>query len=114
MKRLRFPAVLALAAALVALAPLGAQNAPKRPIALPDILSFRAMGITSLAPNGQWFSYRLSPLQGDSEVILKSTSGTTEMKFPVGEGGGGAATFSADSQWAYVTTAPTRTEASRS
>jgi dipeptidyl aminopeptidase/acylaminoacyl peptidase len=111
MKRLRLSAVLALAAALVALAPLGAQNAAKRAIALPDILSFRAMGITSLSPNGQWFSYRLSPLQGDSEVILKSTAGATEMKFPVGEGGGGAVTFSADSQWAYLTTSPTRREA---
>jgi hypothetical protein len=111
MKRLRLSAVLALAAALVALAPLGAQNAAKRAIALPDILSFRAMGITSLSPNGQWFSYRLSPLQGDSEVILKSTAGATEMKFPVGEGGGGAVAFSADSQWAYLTTSPTRREA---
>jgi hypothetical protein len=81
MKRVRIAMVLALTAALVALAPLsgptlGAQNAAKRPMALDDILSFRAIGATSLAPNGQWFSYRLAPLQGDAETVVRSTSGS--------------------------------------
>ena len=114
MKRLRLSAVLALAAALVAFAPisdLGAQNAPKKPIALGDILSFRAIGGTALSTNGQWFSYRMSPLEGDSEVVIRSTSGTQEWKFPVGEGAGGAATFSTDSQWAAITIAPNRRDA---
>jgi dipeptidyl aminopeptidase/acylaminoacyl peptidase len=116
MKRLRLTAVLALAAALVAFVPLGAQNAPagsqaRRPISLSDILAFRAMGAMSLSPNGQWISYRLSPLQGDSEVILKATRGTQEWKFQAGEGGGGAAVFSDDSAWAAITIAPTRSQA---
>ena len=111
MKRLRLNLVLALTAALVVFAPLGAQNAPKKPIALEDILSFRAIGVTSLSANGQWYSYRLAPLQGDSDVVIKSTSGAQEMKFDVGETGGGAATFSGDSAWAGITIAPKRTEA---
>ncbi len=74
MKRMRLSAVLALAAAVALLAPLGAQNAAKKPIALEDILSFRAIGATSLSTDGQWYSYRLSPLQGDSDVVIKSTS----------------------------------------
>ena len=113
MKRLRLTLVLAMTAALVAFAPLtqlDAQNAAKRAIELDDILSFRAIAGSSLSPNGQWYSYRLAPLQGDSEAIIKSTSGTSEWKFPLGEGGG-AATFSADSQWAMLTIAPTRAQA---
>jgi dipeptidyl aminopeptidase/acylaminoacyl peptidase len=111
MKSLRLKTMLAIAAAIIAFAPLGAQNAPKKPLQLQDILSFRAIGITSLSSNGQWYSYRLAPLQGDSEVVIKSTSGTSEWKFPVGEAGGGAATFSADATWAGITIAPKRTEA---
>ena len=60
------------------------------PFDLEDILAFRAIGLTQLSPNGQWLAYRLSPLEGDSEVILRATSGDKEMKFPVGEGGGAA------------------------
>jgi len=111
MKRMRIAAILVAAVAVATLAPLAAQNAPKRAIELDDILAFRAMGATALAPNGQWYAYRLSPLQGDSEVVLRATSGDREMKFPVGEGGGGAATFSSDSAWATVTISPTRREA---
>src|SRR5262245_48975495 len=111
MKRFRLTPVLALSAALLAFVPIAAQNAAKKAIELQDILSFRAIGITSLSSNGQWYSYRLSPLQGDSDVVIKSTSGTSEYKFAVGEAGGGAATFSTDSAWAGVTIAPKRTEA---
>ena len=111
MKRLRSTAVLALLVALVGLAPLGAQNTPKRAIDLEDILAIRAIGITQLSLNGQWLAYRLSPLQGDSEVVLRATSGDKEMKFPVGEGAGGGVQFSADSAWAAIAISPTRRDA---
>ncbi len=111
MKRLRPPAVLVLLVALVAFVPMGAQTPAKRAFDLEDILSFRAIGVTSLSTNGQWLAYRLSPLQGDSEVVVRSTSGDKEMRFPVGEGAGGAATFSYDSNWIAITTALTRREA---
>jgi dipeptidyl aminopeptidase/acylaminoacyl peptidase len=113
MKRLRLTLVLALTAALVAFAPLSrldAQNAAKRPIELDDILSFRALSGSALSNNGQWYSYRLAPLQGDVETVIRSTSGTQEWKFPVGENGG-IASFSADSAWAIVTVSPTRSQA---
>ncbi len=111
MNRLRTSAVLAVMVAFVAFAPLGieAQNAPKRPFALDDILAFRALGPTQLSPDGQWVGYRLSPLQGDTELVLKATNGTQEHKFPVGQGGG-ALSFSDDSKWAAITVAPSRRE----
>ena len=97
--------------AAIALVPVGAQNAAKRAMDLEDILAFRALGTTALSKNGQWFAYRLSPLQGDSEVIIRGTSSDKEMKFPVGEGAGGAVAFSDDSAWAAITISPTRKDA---
>jgi hypothetical protein len=90
MRRLRSNLLLAALAAVLAFVPLGAQNAAKRAIDLDDTLAIRSMTTTSLSLNGQWLSYRLSPLQGDSEVVLRATSGDKEMKFPVGENGGNA------------------------
>ena len=110
MSRLRLSALLTLVA-LVAFVPLSAQNTAKHPMALADILAFRASGATTLSANGQWLAYRLSPLQGDSEVVIKATSGDKEMKFAVGEGAGGAVSFSDDSAWAAISVSPTRREA---
>ena len=111
MKRMRVAAMLVLLAAGVALVALAAQNGAKRPIELDDILAFRSIGANTLSPDGQWLAYRMSPIQGDSEVIVRSTTGDKEMKFPVGEGAGGVMTFSDDSAWIAIATAPTRKEA---
>jgi hypothetical protein len=109
MKRQRLMMVLAAVVAVVAFAPVGAQNG-KRPMALEDILSFRALSTSALSPDGAWLAYRMAPLQGDSEVVLRSTSGDTEKSFAVGQGGG-AMSFSDDSSWLAITTSPTRREA---
>ncbi len=118
MKRL-LPA-LVLLLAVVTLAPAGAQAPAKRAMDLEDILASARIGTTALSTNGQWLAYRMSPLQGDSEVILRNTAGDKEMKFPVGEGAGGAVTFSDDSTWAAITSRrrggrrrPTRARAGR-
>ena len=110
MKRLRTPAVLTLLVALIALAPIDAQNGAKRAFELDDILAFRAMGLPQLSTNGQWLTYRLAPLEGDAEAFLRSTQSDKEMKFAAGQGGG-AVTFSDNSKWAVVTISPTRTQA---
>jgi dipeptidyl aminopeptidase/acylaminoacyl peptidase len=112
MMRLRRRALIALPLAFVAvlLVPLSAQNAAKRPMALGDILSFRAMTTTLLSPNGQWFAYRVSPLEGDSEVIVRHTSSGQEHTFQTGEGSGAIA-FSDDSQWMTIMTSLSRAEA---
>ncbi|HUF48561.1 MAG TPA: hypothetical protein VMM93_12160, partial [Vicinamibacterales bacterium] len=109
MKRQRLVAVLAVLVAVIAFAPVGAQSG-KRPLGLEDILAFRALGQTALSPDGAWFAYRMAPLQGDSEVIVKSTSGDREMTFAVGDGGG-AMSFSEDSRWLALTTALPRRDA---
>ena len=99
MKPQRLLAMLSLLVAFVAFVPVAAQNTSKRPMTVDDILAFRAMGATALSQNGQWFAYRVAPQVGDGEVIVRSTTGDKEMKFPVGEGAG---TMSFSEDGAYI------------
>ncbi|MEZ5316161.1 MAG: prolyl oligopeptidase family serine peptidase [Vicinamibacterales bacterium] len=119
MKRLRLSAGLAVLLALALFVPVGAQTGQsgqtaqtgtKRPIGLEDILAFRSMSVTSLSPDGRWVAYRLAPIEGDSEVVLRETRGSREIRIPVGQGGG-AVSFADGSAWASVIVAPTRREA---
>lgn len=110
MNRLRASAVFLVLAAFAAFVPLAAQNAAKRPFDLEDVLAYRAIGQSALSPNGEWFAYRMAPLQGDAEVIVRSTSSDKEIKLPVGEAAG-TLTFSEDSAWIAISTAATRKEA---
>ena len=100
----------AVIAALWAVGPVGAQSAAKRPLTVQDIAAFKSLGVTTLSPDGQWLAYRMGPQEGDADVIVRSTSGDKEMKFPVGQGNG-AFTFSDDSAWIGIATYPTKREA---
>ena len=59
---------------------------------------------SELSPDGSWFMYPLSPVEGESEVVLRQTAGTKEHRFPIGEaprfGSSVRPGFSADSKWA--------------
>jgi dipeptidyl aminopeptidase/acylaminoacyl peptidase len=100
-------------------AEVGADSA-KRPIELPDILDWKRINSATLTKDGRWFAYRLSPNEGDSEVVLRSTVDDTEYRFPVGEAGGGgfgtsssSVVFSEDSRWLAFTIYPDRETAKR-
>ncbi len=93
-----------------------AQAGEQRPIALEDILVWKSVNAAAISPDGQWLGYRVSPLDGDSEVVLRETRGDREYRIPVGETsgpGGSAVEFSKDSKWATVTVAPTKAEAEK-
>ncbi len=81
-----------------------------RPIALPDILAWKSIGAAELSPDGGWFMYRLSPLEGEGEVVLREVKGTKEHRFPIGEaprfGASLRTGFSADSKWAAFLSYP--------
>jgi len=90
--------------------------ADQRPIALEDILAWRAIAEAELSPDGQWLGYRESPIEGDSDVVIRETHGSREYRHSAGEWssrGGDAMEFSKDSKWARVTVAPSRSEAAR-
>src|SRR5262245_28987927 len=98
--------------------------AEQRPIALDDILAWKGINATALSEDGAWFGYRLTPLEGDGEVIIRQTKGAKEYKFSIGEqptpagGGGGpqenanqppagaAIAFSSDARFAAFTIYP--------
>lgn len=106
-----------LAVALVA-SPAAAQEArepaadARRPIELQDILDWKRINSATLSDDGRWFAYRLSPNEGDSEVVVRSTVDDTEHRFPVGDVGspfgGGPVAISEDSRWVAFTIHPDR------
>ena len=122
--RARALALLSVLLLIPAFAPLGAQDAAKRAVALDDILAWKNISTTSLSNDGQWFAYRISPGEGDSQMVVRRTHDPKEMKFEVGEapagggggrGGGGTSSlaFSDDGKWVAFTTYPTRREGER-
>lgn len=78
-------ACLALAALTLVVPPSGAQGGAQRPIELKDILAWKSIRATALSADGQWFAYQVVPLEGDAEVVLRSTQTDKEMRFPIGE-----------------------------
>jgi dipeptidyl aminopeptidase/acylaminoacyl peptidase len=103
-------AVFAVSAAQDKPADKAAAPAVPRPLALQDILAWRSIGSAELSPDGNWLMYKLSPLEGESEIVIRQTKGTKEHRFPIGEAprfGGSARTgFSSDSKWAAFLSYP--------
>jgi len=93
--------------------PSAAQAAGPRPIGLRDIFAWRSIGGTVVSDDGRWFACRISPQQGNGEVIFKRTDGSKEYKFPAGEGRGGAVAISADGRYGAFIVNPDAEEARR-
>jgi len=117
MKRVTVIAVVLLSL-VTAIAPSAAWNAPQdkpaasgpRPIGYLDIMAWKSISSTALSTNGEWFGYRLSPAEGDGEVIIRQTRGTKEYKFPAGQSRTGQVAFSDDAKFAAFMTYPTASE----
>ena len=87
--------------------------AAPRPIGLMDIFTWRMMTFTSLSADGKWLAYRLTPAEGDGEVIFKQTQGTKEYKFPAGEGRMGFVGMSRDARYGAFIVNPDAKEAKK-
>ncbi len=87
-------------------------TAGPRPIGLQDVFDWKRIVGPTLSDDGAWFAYRLSPGEGNSELVVRSTSDDTEHRFSVGEGGG-SVQFSEDSQWLAFIIAPDQEESDR-
>jgi len=131
---MRKPAVvLALVLWVLVSIPAGAVRSPqaageRRAMGLADIVAWKNAGATTISNDGRWLAYRMSPIEGDSEVIVRAAEGDKVYKFPVGESpsaGGGPASpgeigppaatlrFSEDAKWIAFMVYPTRTESAR-
>lgn len=109
--------------------PFRAASPDKRPIELADIMAWRGIGATSLSDDGEWFGYRISPVEGDGDVVIRQTRGEKQYTFAGGEtpapapqapGGpppeapavaGATVMFSSDARFAAFTIQPSRQEA---
>ena len=103
----------------------GEKAAPQKlkTIEIEDILAWKSIRSAVLSNDGKWFTYRLSPGKGESEVITRETKGEKEFRFPGGQaprpqrrrpGGApraGDISFSEDSRWVAFTIYPTEKEA---
>nr|MDQ3009473.1 S9 family peptidase [Acidobacteriota bacterium] len=92
----------------------------QRPIELADSLAWKRVASPTVSNDGQWFAHKLSPNEGDSELVLRRISDGKEWRFSVGEaqgfgggppgfGSGGLPeiAFSDDSKWFAFTVSPT-------
>jgi dipeptidyl aminopeptidase/acylaminoacyl peptidase len=106
-------AVVAAAALAQVPAPTPEKAAPKtpRPIELKDILGWRSAGGTTLSADGRWLAYRVSPTEGDAEVVFKQTQGAKEYKVPAGEGRSGFVGLSRDARFGAFILNPEAKEA---
>src|SRR5512137_269907 len=102
--------------------------AAPRPMELADIIAWRNIGATAITNDGKWFAWRMSPLEGDSEVFVTEVDGQRFHRFVAGElpapGGGpggpgedgpppSTLRFSEDSKWLALTAYPSREETAR-
>jgi dipeptidyl aminopeptidase/acylaminoacyl peptidase len=111
----------------------GAATAPaqaegsKRPIEMKDILGWKRLGTATVSDDGKYFAYKLTPTEGDGEVVLCRVADDKEWRFAIGEsagfGGGGGPfavgtaarelDFSDDGKWFAFTVYPSAKEAKR-
>ncbi len=74
---------------LLAILPFAAVLAPadtaQRPIQLNDILAWKRILSPSVSPDGNWFAYRVSPAEGESEVVIRNLKDGKDQHFAIGE-----------------------------
>ena len=80
-----------------------------------DILAWKSLRSSRISNDGKWFAYRLSPQEGDGEVIIRQTDKEKVYKYPAGEAAGFSQdiVFSEDSKWVAFTIYPKRDEAKK-
>src|SRR5215467_15318603 len=79
MKHTRLAALLTAALAMVP-----AAQAQKKALAQADWDKWKAINAPALSNDGKWAVYTLIPQVGDGELVIRSTSGTTEYRVPRG------------------------------
>lgn len=89
-------------------------QAQKRPIELADIMKWKRAASPVATADGEYFAFKIVPVEGDGEVVLRRVRDGKEWKFPVGESpagggfgrGGGDLDFSDDGKWLAFTIYP--------
>ncbi len=111
-----------------------ANGGPERPMTLTDILAWKRIQTPVVSNDGGFFAYRLTPAEGNAEVIVRNLKTAKEDRYPVGDrgastpppppgappmpgaaaaGAGGGPTFSDDGKWVAFTAYPLTRDAKR-
>src|SRR5690606_41490194 len=61
-----------------------------RELSRDDLREWKTIRNTTLSHDGSWCAYLLAPNEGAAQVVIRSVTGTRELRFPVGEPGPGA------------------------
>lgn len=95
---------------------LFADGAP-RPIETRDILSWKRIHSATVSPNGSWFAYRLSPNEGDSELVWRNLKDGKELRYLICEAAPApqakGLSFSANGRYCAFDASPTRAQVGR-
>jgi len=90
---------------LLALAPLSAQDVPKRPLTVEDGDAWRALRGTRLSETGRWLGWQQDPADGgDGTLVLTELDGAGRIEIPRGSG----LVFDFDERFAALLVEPTR------
>lgn len=104
----------------------------QKPIQLADILAWKRIQAPAVSNDGEWLAYRVSPAEGDAEVVIRNLKTGKELRFPIGDPGaaapapeagappqaapqamGSALAIAGNSRWAAFTSYPTAKEAKK-
>jgi dipeptidyl aminopeptidase/acylaminoacyl peptidase len=92
------------------------QSPAKRPLKHADYDIWNSASQTDLSPDGQWLVYNLMPAEGDGSAMVRSLTGSTEYKFPLGRASegmtvlAGGARFLPDCKRIALPLVPTKAE----
>ena len=75
---------LSIALVAVLALPVAAQQAQKKALTQADWDKWKSINAPVLSNDGKWAAYTLIPQVGDGELVIRSTSGTTEFRVPRG------------------------------
>ncbi|HEX3747157.1 MAG TPA: prolyl oligopeptidase family serine peptidase [Bryobacteraceae bacterium] len=85
------------------------------PLTLADILSWKRIQAPAVSNDGQWLAYRVTPAEGNAEVVIRNLKDGKEQRFPAGDSvaasGQTGIAISADSHWVAFNTSPTTKDA---
>ena len=62
-----------------------ADTSVQKPIQLTDIIAWKRIQAPSISSDGMWFAYRVSPAEGNSEVVIRNLKDNKDQHFPIGE-----------------------------
>src|SRR3954467_11592312 len=81
---MRFPRILTAVVLTAGFSASAQSQMAKKALTQADWDRWRSITNPTLSNDGKWAAYTLTPQVGDGEFVLRSTTGTTEIRIPVG------------------------------